>query len=70
MTYVMWEETSYIDMGSRFLKKFSSMDFEYTKEKEYYFIENNCNGQWIWFENVTGVDMSSVFIRSLLDSGK
>lgn len=45
---------------------FSSMDFVYSKDKKYYFIENNCNGQWIWLENITGVDISSTFIKELL----
>lgn len=45
---------------------FSSMDFMYSKEGEYYFVENNCNGQWLWLENLTGVNMSDVFIQALL----
>ena len=44
---------------------FSSLDFICSKNHEYYFIENNCNGQWIWLENVTGVDISSSFIDLL-----
>lgn len=45
---------------------FSSMDLMYGKDHEYYFVENNCNGQWIWLENVTGVNMSSIFIKAML----
>ena len=45
---------------------FSSMDFIFSKDGNYYFVENNCNGQWIWLENVTGVEMSSTFIKTLL----
>lgn len=53
-----------------FMKKqnlwFSSMDLIYTKNHEYVFIENNCNGQWLWLENVTGVRLSKVFVEKLL----
>ena len=44
---------------------FSSMDFVVTAEGEYFFIENNCNGQWLWLEYLTGVPMSDSFIRLL-----
>lgn len=42
---------------------FSSMDFVLTKSGEYIFIENNCNGQWLWLEYITGVPMSDTFIK-------
>lgn len=52
-----------------FMKKqdlyFSSIDFV-KKDDDYYFIENNCNGQWLWLENVTGVNMSDVFINEMI----
>ena len=55
-----------------FMKKqnlfFSSMDLVKIKE-EYYFIENNNNGQWLWLEYLTGVDLSTRFIE-LLVNGK
>ena len=41
---------------------FSSMDFVLTESNKYYFIENNCNGQWLWLEYLTGVPMSDTFI--------
>ena len=47
---------------------FSSMDFIYSNDGKYYFVENNCNEQWIWLENVPGVDMSSSFIKVLLNN--
>lgn len=45
---------------------FSSMDLLLTREGKYYFIENNQNGQWLWLENLTDVDMSSDFINFML----
>lgn len=54
----------------QFMKKqnlyFSSIDLILAKDNEYYFIENNCNGQWLWLENVTGKNMSDSFIDCIL----
>ena len=46
---------------------FSSIDLLYSKKDQYYFIENNCNGQWLWLENMTGIDMSKTFIEALIN---
>jgi len=44
---------------------FSSMDLLLSKQGEYYFLENNVNGQWLWLEYMTSIDMSSSFIEFL-----
>lgn len=53
-----------------FMKKqnlfFSSIDLMYSVDEKYYFVENNCNGQWLWLENMTGKNMSSSFINIIL----
>jgi len=45
---------------------FSAMDFVLSQEGEYYFLENNCNGQWLWLEFLTGVKLSEAMIALLL----
>lgn len=44
---------------------FSSMDLVLSTDGNYYFIENNCNGQWLWLEYLTGVDISEALINLL-----
>lgn len=44
---------------------YSSMDLVLSKENKYYFIENNCNGQWLWLEYLTGVNISDSLIQLL-----
>lgn len=46
---------------------FSSMDLIKSTDGKYYFIENNCNGQWLWLEYLTGVPMSEYFIACCLN---
>jgi len=45
---------------------FSSMDFVLSKDGDYYFLENNCNGQWLWLELLTNVKLSESMLRLLL----
>lgn len=49
---------------------FSSIDLHYSKNDQYYFIENNCNGQWLWLENMTGINMIKSFIDILIQGNK
>lgn len=46
---------------SDFVKKsnllFSSMDLVLDKNGKYYFIENNCNGQWLWLDSLAGSNL-------------
>lgn len=52
-----------------FLKKvrlnFGCFDFIVTPNDEYVFLECNPNGQWLWIELETGVDISKVIARNL-----
>lgn len=43
---------------------FSALDFIVSNEK-FYFIENNPNGQWLWLELETGVNISDTMIKKL-----
>ena len=45
---------------------FSSIDLLLSKDDKYYFIENNCNGQWLWLENMTGINLSDAFINIII----
>ncbi len=42
---------------------FSSMDLILSKDGRYYFIENNPNGQWLWLQEMTGVDLIGPFLN-------
>ncbi len=44
---------------------FSAMDLVLSKEKKYYFLENNPNGQWLWLEQLTNVPLSNSMIKLL-----
>lgn len=46
----------------RFGLVFSSMDLLLSRDGKYYFIENNPNGQWLWLQDMTGVDLVGPFI--------
>lgn len=45
---------------------YSAFDLVYSKEGKYYFIENNCNGQWLWLELLTGAEISENLIHLML----
>jgi glutathione synthase/RimK-type ligase-like ATP-grasp enzyme len=45
---------------------FSAMDLVYSKDNQYIFLENNPNGQWLWLEIETGVNLSTHLIEMLL----
>lgn len=45
---------------------YSAFDFVYTNDSKYYFIENNCNGQWLWLELLTDIRISDKLIDLLL----
>jgi len=54
-----------------FVKKqklyYSSMDLVLTPNDEYYFIENNPNGQWLWLELETDIDITSHYCNFLIN---
>jgi glutathione synthase/RimK-type ligase-like ATP-grasp enzyme len=45
---------------------FSAMDFAVTRNGDYYFLENNPNGQWLWLDLEAGADITSDFVGYLL----
>jgi glutathione synthase/RimK-type ligase-like ATP-grasp enzyme len=45
---------------------FSAMDLVRTRAGEYFFLENNPNGQWLWLELLTSVRLSDALLRLLL----
>lgn len=45
---------------------YSSLDFVRSKNGDYFFIENNANGQWLWLELNTSIKISEAFIKELL----
>jgi len=45
---------------------FSAIDLLYGSDGEFYFLENNPNGQWLWLEEKTGFSLSDIFIKELL----
>lgn len=56
-------------MALEFVKKsglvFSSMDLVIDNKGEYIFIENNCNGQWLWLDQLAGTDILDTMIKYL-----
>ncbi|WP_223560131.1 hypothetical protein [Chryseobacterium lathyri] len=46
--------------------KFGAIDMIKDKNGNYIFIEINPNGQWVWIENETGLDISNALIDELL----
>lgn len=46
--------------------RFSSMDFCIDRETgDFVFLENNCNGQWLWLERQCGVKITDAMISAL-----
>ncbi len=45
---------------------YSAMDFAVTAQNEYFFLENNCNGQWQWVDNVAEGKLSDAMVTLLL----
>ena len=46
---------------------YSALDFAVSAAGEYFFLENNPNGQWLWLETQTGVDLTSELISLLAE---
>jgi len=55
-----------ISMLSQFNTPFSSMDFLVDCDGREYFVDLNPNGQWLFLEFLTGVNMSDVFVEMLI----
>jgi len=48
---------------------FGAIDMIYTPDKRYIFLEINANGQWLWIEKLTGLQITKA-ITELLIAGK
>lgn len=55
------------DKVSKLMQKlqieYGALDFIVTKEKEWYFLEVNSMGQFLWIEDLTGLPISEVLIE-------
>lgn len=55
----------------KFMKKsgliFSSMDLVVDKEGKYFFIENNCNGQWLWLDGLANTTLVDDMVHLLYE---
>ena len=49
---------------------FGAFDFILTPENEFVFLECNPNGQWLWIEDLTGMNISSAIARWLENNSK
>lgn len=47
--------------------QFSAMDLVLDEDGKYWFLENNCNGQWLWIEYLTGMPLIQAMVDLLLD---
>ncbi|MBM3230183.1 hypothetical protein FJZ22_00815 [Candidatus Pacearchaeota archaeon] len=46
---------------------FGAFDFIYSKDKKYYFLELNPNGQWLWLEEQSGYNVTSEVTNNLVE---
>ena len=49
---------------------YGAIDLIVTPEGEWVFLENNCNGQWLWLENLVGLEISEAIARLLIKLDK
>lgn len=56
-----------VKLAKAFNLSFSAIDMVVDKKGDYYFLENNPNGQWAWIEFDTGLPISDSIIKYLLD---
>lgn len=54
-----------IKLVQNFNLHFGAIDLIFTPQGEYYFLELNANGQWVWIEMITGMPMSAAMIDLL-----
>lgn len=43
--------------------EFAAIDFIVTPKNEWIFLEINCNGQWLWIEQLSGLDISGGIVK-------
>jgi glutathione synthase/RimK-type ligase-like ATP-grasp enzyme len=49
---------------------FGAIDFIVTPDGEWYFLEINCMGQWLWIEELTGLAISDAIVQWLIKNNK
>lgn len=49
--------------------QFGAIDLVYSLNSEYVFLELNCNGQWLWVEDLTGQHMLDTMVELLAKGG-
>lgn len=47
---------------------YGAIDFIVTKNNEWIFLEINSFGQWLWIEDLTGLDISGGFARFFVNN--
>ena len=55
------------ELVSFFSLQYSSMDFVLGKDRKYYFLELNPNGQWAWIEQIVGYPIRDAILDNLID---
>lgn len=48
--------------------EYGALDFVVTPDNEWVFLEINCMGQWLWIENLTGLNISDAIIEWISDN--
>lgn len=55
-----------LEITNKFNLNFSAIDLIYSKDKDYYFLEMNPNGQWGWIEDKVGFPIRDSIINYLM----
>lgn len=50
--------------------QFSALDIVLSANGDYFFLENNPNGQWLWLEHCAGVPLTEAMLDLLLGTGR
>ena len=53
-----------------FQLEFGAFDFIVTNDNQWYFLEVNPNGQWLWLEKILALDISEKIIDLLDGKGR
>lgn len=51
------------ELMERLQIEYGAIDFIVSKDKEWYFLEVNSMGQWLWIEELTGLDISGAIVK-------
>ncbi|MGN7479179.1 MvdC/MvdD family ATP grasp protein [Solibacillus silvestris] len=55
---------------SKFELNYGALDFIVTPDNEWFFLEINCFGQWLWIEDLTGLEISKEISKWLIANVK